>query len=258
MNLHQITVFHIVRFLIGYSIQINDSVLDFQRLSRQPHTTLHIIFTTVYRTTDYFTKHLLVFVDVLTTYLIIMVIHHTLLLGIHGCHIYRLGQFLPSLIAQPINILCRYIDSYCISSREIEYHNIIKLYFAKTFYTLVVPLGPFQIRLGIQNRQSMLRQRHVEWSLRNARAIASLAYKQIIAYQQRLFQRRGRNHIILEEIQIHKINRYQSKDNGIHPAHYTSNGFILRILPPCPRYLLGDIGIKNEWNHYQSQPTFQP
>ena len=34
VHLDQIAVFHIIRFLIGHSVQINDTVLDFQCLSR--------------------------------------------------------------------------------------------------------------------------------------------------------------------------------------------------------------------------------
>ena len=189
MYLYPITIFHIIRFFIGYTIQIYDSVLDFQCLTRQTYTAFHIVFTAVYRTADYFAKHLLVLVDILTTYFIIMVKHHALLHSIHSTHIHRLGQFLTSLITQAINVFSRNIHSYCISGREIEYYDVIELYLTKTFHTLIVPCRPFQIRLGIDYRQRMLSQWHVKRCLRHTRAITSLADEQIIAHQQRLLQR---------------------------------------------------------------------
>ena len=161
MYLHQITIFHIVRFLIGYTIQVNDAILDFQGLSRQAHTTFHIVLASVYWSADHFAECLLVLVDILTAHLVIMVEYHALLCCIHGTHIHRLGQFLTCLITQTINVLSRHINRYGISCRKVEYHDVIELYITKTLYTLVIPCRPFQIRLGIDNRQRMLGQRHV-------------------------------------------------------------------------------------------------
>ena len=161
MNLYQITIFHIVRFLVGYTIQINDSILDFQGLSRQTHASLHIILASVYRSGNHFAKRLFVLVDILTAHLIIMVEYHALLCCIHGAHIHWLGQFLTSLITQTINVFSRHINRYGIPCRKVEYHDVIELYIAKTLHTLVIPCRPFQIRLGIHNRQRMLSQRHV-------------------------------------------------------------------------------------------------
>ena len=184
MYLHQITIFHIVRFLIGYTIQVNDAILDFQGLSRQTHATLDIVLATIYRSTDDFAECLLVLVDILTAHLVIMVEYHALLCCIHDAHIHRLGQFLTCLITQTINVFSRHIDCYGIPCREVEYHDVIELYITETFHTLVIPCRPFQIRLGIHNRQRMLGQRHVKRCLWNARTITGLAHKQIIAHQQ--------------------------------------------------------------------------
>ena len=189
MHLQPIAVFHIVRFLVGYTIQVNNAVLNFQGLSRQSHTTLHIVLATVYRTCHDFAKHLLVLVDILSAYLIIMVEHHALLFGIQCVHVYRIAQFLTRLIAQAIDVFCRHIYRYGIARREVEHHDVVKLHFAQSLHTLIIPCRPFEVRLGVDYRQSMLGKRHVERSLWNTRAIASLAHEQVIAHQQRLFQR---------------------------------------------------------------------
>ena len=181
---HPTAVLYILRFLIGRSVQINDTVLDFQSLSRHAHTTLHIVLATVYRTTDYFSKRLLVVFNVFATCLVIVVEHDALLSGIHRRKINRMSQLLACLIAQAIDVFCRNIQGYCIACREVEYHDVVQLYITQAFYTLVIPLRPLQIGFGIDNRQSVLCQRHMKRSLWYSWSITGFAYEQVIAYQQ--------------------------------------------------------------------------
>ena len=129
---------------------------------------------------------------------------------------------------------------------------------AESFHTLIVPFRPFQIRLAVEHRKSVLSKRHMKRSLRNSCSIAHLAYKQIVTHKQRLLQRRRRNDIVLEEIQIDEIYCNQSEYDGIHPAHHGYDKRIGRFLPPCPRYFLGYINIEDKRYGNYTKPALQP
>ena len=256
--MHEITILHIIRLLVGLTVQVNNPVLDFQCLARHTHTTLHIILSPVYRAGNHLTIQLRIFVNILASYRVIIIIHIPLLLQVQAGQVNRLRKLLTDGIAHAIDVFCRIAGSYRIPCRKVEHHDVIQLHLSQSGHPFVVPLRPFQVRLTVEHRQRMLRQRHVERCLRNTGTITHLAYKQIVTYQQRFFQRRRRNHIVLKEVQIHKIDCYQRKHDGIHPAHHRQHGLVGRFFPPCPGNLFGNICVKDERNHYQSQPAFQP
>ena len=52
LQFHTIGVLHILRFLIGLAVEINDVVADFKCLSGQSHAAFHVVLTTVCRTGD--------------------------------------------------------------------------------------------------------------------------------------------------------------------------------------------------------------
>ena len=45
-----IGILHVLRLLIGLTVQVNDMVLDLQRLSRQSNTAFHVVLSTISRT----------------------------------------------------------------------------------------------------------------------------------------------------------------------------------------------------------------
>ena len=104
----------------------------------------------------------------------------------------------------------------------------------------------------------MLAQGHVQRSLRHTGSITHLAYEQIVAHKQTLLQRTGWNGIVLEEIDVHKIDGHQRKDNGIHPTHYGTHQRIFGILPPRPGNEAGYIRIKDKGYYNNSPPTANP
>ena len=183
MHLHQIAILHVIRFFICLPIQIDNTVFYFKRLSGKSHTPLYIVLATVYGAGNHFAISTGILIDIFTACLIIIIKHHPLLFGSHSGHIHRFSQFFTGLIAHTINIIIGHICHHRISGREIKHHNIIQLHIPQTFYTLIVPLRKFQIRLAIENRQCMLCQRHVQRSLRYAGTITQLADKQIITHQ---------------------------------------------------------------------------
>ena len=50
LQLNVIVVLHIVRLLVGFSVEVDDAVPDLERLSGQPHAPLHIVLAAVDRT----------------------------------------------------------------------------------------------------------------------------------------------------------------------------------------------------------------
>ena len=52
LALYIICILHIVRLLVGLSVEIDDAILDLQGLSGQPNATLHIVLPPVGRPRD--------------------------------------------------------------------------------------------------------------------------------------------------------------------------------------------------------------
>ena len=47
LELHVVGVLHIVGLLVGLAVEIDDAVLDLQRLSRQSHASFHIVLAAI-------------------------------------------------------------------------------------------------------------------------------------------------------------------------------------------------------------------
>ena len=65
-----IGILHVVGLLVGLTVNIDDTILDLQRLTRQTDTALYIVFTTICRTGVYHAILLLVLHNSLTSSLI--------------------------------------------------------------------------------------------------------------------------------------------------------------------------------------------
>ena len=83
VELHIICILHIVRFFVWLAVKINDMVLYLKSHSRQTHTTLHIVLTTVGRTAYYLSELLGIACHIVSTCLIYMLEIVVSLLRIH-------------------------------------------------------------------------------------------------------------------------------------------------------------------------------
>ena len=133
--------------------------------------------------------------------------------------------------------LIRHILTNRITSGIVEHHDIVEFHLTQSRHTTVFPVRPFNIRLQIANGQRMLRQGHSQRRLRNTRAVAHLTHKEVITREQRLLQRRRRNHVVLEEELVDEIDSHQCKDDRVDPRHHRSHRALI-VLPPFPVYFL--------------------
>ena len=145
LGFHQITILHIIRLFISFTIQINNTILYLQRLSGQTHTPLHVVLTAVYRTADYLTEVLWILFQVLPSQLIIIIIDHPLLLRSHGSQIHRFCQLLACAITQTVNIIIGHTGGNCISGRKVKDNDIIQLYIPQTFHPFIIPLWMLKV-----------------------------------------------------------------------------------------------------------------
>ena len=189
-------------------------ILDLQRLSRQSYTALHIVLATVSRSCVYHSVLLRISQNGLTTSLIDGIEVHGQLLLRQRVRIGTLRIHLVTyLVAHLVEVVCliAQVTADGVASGIVEYHDVVELYFPQTFHATIVPMRPFNVRLALEYGQSMLRQRHGQRCLRDARTVADLRHKQVVTRQQRLLQRTGRNNVVLEKEQVDEIDSHQCK-----------------------------------------------
>ena len=244
-----ISVLHIVWFLVGLSIQIDNVVLNLQCLSRQTHTALHIVLTTIGGACVNQTILLWIGLNGLFASLIDGV--EVKRIRIRTLWIGLVTYLIAHLIEVVSLILGRRTNG--VTSGIVEHHDIVELNLAQALHSAIVPMGPFDIRLAFEQRHGVLCQRHGQWGLRNTRSIAYLRDEEIVARQEALLQRTRWNDIVLEEEQVDEIDSHQGKHQGIHPRHHELRR-TFGILPPLPLDFLRDIDIINERDDKQSPP----
>ena len=186
-----IGILHVVWLLVGLTVEIDDAVLDLQRLSRQTHTTLHVVLATVGGTGDNITILREVGSNLGTTG------------GIDGLEIFqalfraeriRVGTLRIELVAYTVAHLVEVVGLILgcrakgIAGREVEHDDVVELHLAQALHATVVPMRPFDIRLALKDGHRVLCQRHGQRRLRNAGAIAHFRHKQVVTRQQRLLQ----------------------------------------------------------------------
>ena len=233
-------------------------VADFQCLSREAHTTFHVVFPAVHRTPLHLAELGRNGLDIVATHLNGMIVETVLLQGRHavqiGWHIHVVHvQFLAHTVI--VGILP--VIGNGVSSRIVEDNDIVQCDLLGTD-TLIVPLHTLNITLADAHRQGMLAQGSMQGCLRHTWTIGHLAYEQIVAHQQTLLERTGRYGVVLEEVDIDKINRHQCKHDGIYPGHDGAQDGVFQIFPPAPVNLPGNVGIKDEGQHYYAPPGLYP
>ena len=180
--------------LLLLSVYIDDFVLNLEGLAWQTHTTLHIIFPSVSRTGGHTAVHIGFGGHNLLSDAIKLVPHLLLLLSLQRFHqryliaLFR-GRHTSLFIAEAV-VVTIVRNGHRISCWVVEHHNVSPFHFAEALHAAIFPLRPFDVRLAVQHRDSVLRQGHSEGCLRNAWPITHLAHQQEVARHQRLLQRR--------------------------------------------------------------------
>ena len=229
-----------------------------QGLAGEAHATLHVVFPAVNGAPLHLAELCRHGLDVVAAHLYGIVVEAVLLQGRHavqiGRHVHVVHvQFLAHAVV--VGILP--VVGYCVSGRIVEDNNVVQSHLLGSD-ALVVPLHALYVTLAQAHGQGVLAQGGVKRSLGHTGAIGHLADKQVITHQQALLQRTGWYGVVLEEIDVDKVDSHQSKHDGIHPRHDGAQDGILQILPPSPVYLLRYIGIEDEGQHDDAPPGLYP
>ena len=190
-QLHLVGILHIVGLLVGLAVDIDDAILDLQRLTGQSYAAFYVVLATICRTgvnQSVFTR---IAFNGLASGLIDGVIVQWQLLQRQRVGIGTLGvhliTYLVTHLVEVVGLILR-CRADGIASREVEYDDVVQLHLTQTLYTTVVPVRPLDIALALKQGQRVLGQRHGQRGLGNTGAIAHLRYEQVVTRQQRLLQ----------------------------------------------------------------------
>ena len=191
LQTHLIGILHVVWLLVGLTVEIDDMILYLQRLTRQSHTAFHVVLTTVCGTGDDLAVLSLILSDGLTSGLVDSIeIPDPLFcrqrVGIRTFGIDLIADAIAHLII--VHSLIPLIRAERVTSRIVEYHDIVQFHLTQAFHPAIIPMRPLDIRLALYDWQRVLRQRHRQRRLRDAWPVAHFRYEEIIARQQRLLQ----------------------------------------------------------------------
>ena len=192
LQFHVIGVLHVFWFLVGLSVEVDDAVLNLQRLSGKSHAALHVVLAAVGRPGVNCTIFRLVLADVLSAHVIDGLIVVPLLLCIQRVQVgFVRHQLVAERIAHQIVVGCLIlrVGADGVAGRIVEHHDVVQFHLAKAFHAAIVPLRPLDIRLAVEQRQRVLCQRHGQRSLRYSRSVAHLRHEQVVAREQRFLQR---------------------------------------------------------------------
>ena len=135
---------------------------------------------------------------------------------------------------------------------SLSHHDVVELHMPEAFHAAVVPVGPLYVASGVDDGQRVLRQRHGERRLRNARTVAEFRYKQVVAREQTLLQRRRGNDVVLEEEEVDEVHGDQGEHQGVDPTHDEPDG-TGRLFPPLPPHFLTDVAVEDEQRTEQGE-----
>ena len=191
LQLHIIRILHVIRLLIGLSIEIYDMILDLKCLSGQTHAALYIVLAAVGRTSGNGShlQALSVFAQISTTHgvnFLIQIVNQRIRHGREIRITIFLGiEHLSVVVCQAVILgLIRLFRTDGITGGIVEHHDIVQLHVTQALHSSIFPVGPFYIALALYHRQRMLCKRHGKRSLRDARTIRHLRHEEVIACEQ--------------------------------------------------------------------------
>ena len=130
---HLVGVLNIVRLFVGLAVDVDNTVLDLQRLTGKADTSLDVVFTTVSRPCVYQSIGLWVGSNMLSAGLVNQVKILCQLLLAQRVWIRTLGPLLVAkLVAQPIEIhaLVGLVAANGVACRIVENDDVVELYLA--------------------------------------------------------------------------------------------------------------------------------
>ncbi len=161
-HLEEVVELHVLGLLDSLPVDVDHSVNNLYALAGQSYGAFHIVLATVDRAVYHIAKLLLV------------VMHRKSAEHLHERVVVGIG-----------NLGC-----HRVARREVKHDNVAALHLAQPLQSLVAPLGPLGVALGVDDRKRVLHEREVHRSHWHARAVGHLVYPQVVAHEKRLLKRR--------------------------------------------------------------------
>ena len=227
---HKVIELYVAGILDGSAIDIDLIVAYLERVARHADATLHIVLAPVDGPIDNLPKLLLVV----------------------------LQRLPPHIMGQRVIVGIGHPHGHRVARREIKDDDVAPFHLAKAGQPVIGPRRPLDIGLDVEYREGVLHERERERRVGHARPVADFAHKEVIAHEQRFFERRGGYLIILEKENIDKIDCHQGIHDGIDPLHDTQHGLVFRPLPKRPRHIMGKIDVGHDDEQRQNIVIVEP
>ena len=165
-------------------------------------------------------------------------------------------------MAERIVVGVLHLQANGIAGREVKDNDVAFLRCSPSAQTFVVPMRfiPIALSAAEDSRPRVLHKRHGQWRIRHTRAVTHLAHVKEVAHAQTLLQGRRRNLVVLEQIEVNEVHRYECEDDSIYPRadgiKYRLSLRVLRLIfagrfvlaPPTPVDIL-----RGKHIHYHRQ-----
>src|SRR5690554_2195968 len=146
--------------LDGFSVDVNLVVANLEEVAGQGYAAFYVVVAPVNGSVQYFAKAgFVVGNDGATQF----VDEHALLVFAVECFVAKqlgiLGYLIVAEFAYAYVVIgVGAVKGYGVAGGEVENDDVVAFYFAKTLQALIIPLGPFGVRLGIEYGKGILHQ----------------------------------------------------------------------------------------------------
>src|SRR5690554_243001 len=210
--------------LDGFSVDVNLVVANLEEVAGQGYAAFYVVVAPVNGAVQYFTKAGFVvgddgaaqFVDEHALFVFAVECFVAKQFGILGCLI--VAEFAYAHVIIGVGL----IKGYGVAGGEVENDDVVAFYFAKTFQPLIIPLGPFGVRLGIEYGKGVLHQGKGDGGIGHTGTVAYFTHKEVIAHQHGFFEGGSGDFVVLKQKEVDHVNGHQGKDQGVDPLDQRS------------------------------------
>ena len=94
-------------------------------------------------------------------------------------------ELVTHLVSHAVVVLVLLVDCYGVAGRIVKDYDVVELHVTESLHAAIFPVGLFKVALAVEDGQRVLRQRHGQRGLRNARTIGELGNQKVVTRQQR-------------------------------------------------------------------------
>ena len=242
---HEVVILNVFWLGEGFSVDIDDVVIDFEIFTGETDAAFHVVFAAVDGTINHVAKLFGIAANHLCTD-----IHNHLRISIRaffgsgysllGCR--RFADF----VAERIVVGVLTFEGGYVACGEVEHDDVAALDATESGKAMIAELRAVEVALRVDYGESVLTKREVDWRLRHARPVDHLVDPQEVADKQRLFERRRRDFIVLTDESENEIYQDERISNRIDPAHNGANCLVFRVFPPIPRDVERNVDVEKQ------------